>query len=140
MSELTLPRRVVQFLEQPNAAVIASVRPDGYPMSVVTWYEWEDGRILVNMNEVRSRLRWMRLNPRVSLTIFDADWYRHVSLYGLVVAIEDDTDLSGIDRLAVRYTGRPFGDRHAKRVNAWIEPRGWHGWDDSGELAGSGRR
>lgn len=108
-------------------------------MSVVTWYDWEDGRVLVNMNEVRSRLRWMRRNPKVSLTVFDADWYRHVSLYGEVVTFEDDVDLAGIDRLAIRYTGRPFGDRKARRVSAWIEPKGWHGWDDSGELS-SGRR
>jgi len=140
MPELKLPARVERFLKQPNAAVIATLRPDGFPMSVVTWYDWDAGRILVNMNAIRSRLRWMRLNPKVSLTVFDADWYRHVSLYGMVVAIEDDAGLAGIDRLAVRYTGRPFGDRGAKRVNAWIEPLGWHGWDDSGELASPPRR
>jgi PPOX class probable F420-dependent enzyme len=120
---------------QPNPAVIATVRPDGFPMSVVTWYDWEAGMVLVNMNEIRSRLRWMRRNPRVSLTVFDADWYRHVSLYGLVVRFENDSGLADIDRLAIRYTGRRFGDRTARRVSAWIDPKGWHGWDDSGELA-----
>jgi len=32
------------------------------------WYDWEAGLILVNMHEGRSRLRWMRTNPNVSLT------------------------------------------------------------------------
>ena len=132
---LALPVAVERFLKRPNAAVIGCVRPDGYPMTVVTWYDWEDGRVLVNMNESRKRLQWIRREPKVSLTVFDDDWYRHVSLYGVVVEIRDDAGLADIDRLALRYTGKLFGDRTSRRVSAWIEPRGWHGWDDAGELS-----
>ncbi|HKW58140.1 MAG TPA: PPOX class F420-dependent oxidoreductase [Candidatus Dormibacteraeota bacterium] len=135
---LSLPYQVEDFLKKPNAAVIAVLRPDGFPMTVATWYDWEDGRVLVNMHAGRARLRWMRQNPKVSLTVFDEDWYTHVSLYGEVVAIEEDADLSGIDRLAARYTGKPFRDRSAHRVNAWIEPLGWHGWDPAGPLSSPG--
>jgi len=132
---LTLPAAVDRFLRKPNAAVIGCIRPDGFPMTVVTWYGWVGGRVLVNMSESRKRLRWIRREPKVSLTVFDDDWYRHVSLYGLVVEIRDDSGLTDIDRLALRYTGKPFGNRPGRRVSAWIEPRGWHGWDHSGELA-----
>ena len=128
MPELEVPPKVDAFLSRPNSAVIASVRPDGFPMTVATWYDWEGGRVLVNMDAKRSRLDWMRRNPKVALTVFDRDWYRHVSLYGEVVAFEDDVDLADIDRLALRYTGRPFGSRKARRVSAWISPRGWHVW------------
>lgn len=124
-----LPPHVDEFLKQPNAAVIASIRPDGFPMTVATWYDWDDGRILVNMDAKRRRLDWMRRNSKVAMTMFDRDWYRHVSLYGEVVTLEDDSDLSDIDRLARRYTGRPFRARDAHRVSAWIEPRGWHVWE-----------
>ncbi|MGA8924564.1 MAG: pyridoxamine 5'-phosphate oxidase family protein [Candidatus Dormiibacterota bacterium] len=132
---LDLPAEVEEFLRQPNTAVIAAVRPDGFPMTVATWYDWEDGRVLVNMHANRSRLAWMRLNPKVSLTFFNQDWYRHVSLYGLVESIADDVGLADIDRLARRYTGQPFGSRTQKRVSAWIAPVGWHGWDPAGPLA-----
>jgi len=133
---LDLPRPVVEFLKRPNPAVIAFIRPDGYPMSVATWYDWEDGLILVNMHESRSRLRWLRANPKASLTALDEqDWYRHVSLYGSVVKFAADADLADIDRLCVRYTHKVFSNRRAKRVSAWIEPHGWHGWDDQGEVA-----
>jgi Pyridoxamine 5'-phosphate oxidase len=160
---LELPRPVVDFLKRPNPAVIAFIRPDGYPMSVATWYDWEDGLILVNMHESRSRLRWLRANPKASLTALggavesgagadrpDAsrgalpprtdDWYRHVSLYGSVVRFADDADLADIDRLCLRYTGKAFANRSAKRVSAWIEPTGWHGWDDEGEVASTNVR
>ena len=145
----------MEFLKRPNPAVIACIRPDGYPMTVATWYDWDDGLILVNMHESRSRLRWLRANPKASLTALggagagsarpDAqrggalpqtdDWYRHVSLYGSVVRFADDSTLADIDRLCLRYTGKPFSNRNAKRVSAWIEPHGWHGWDDEGEVA-----
>ena len=130
MSTIKVPPQIDEFLKQPNPAVIGCIRPDGFPMTVATWYDWEDGQILVNMAETRSRLGWMRLNPKVSLTVLDKDWYRHVSLYGLVVRFTDDVDLSDIDRLARRYRGLPYGNRDARRVSAWIEPAGWHEWLD----------
>ena len=130
-----LPAAVERFLSKPNPAVIACIRPDGFPMSVATWYDWQDGLILVNMHESRDRLRWMRANPRVSVTVLGEDWYRHVSMFGSVVRLEDDSKLADIDRLCLRYTGKPFARRTAKRVSAWIEPMGWHGWDDEGELS-----
>ncbi len=135
-----LPAVVDEFLSQPNGAVIACIRPDGFPMTVVTWYDWEDGRILVNMDVSRKRVGWMRANPKASLSAFDADWYRHVSVFGSVASSHDDTDLSDIDRLARRYTGHAFENRTARRVSFWIEPMGWHGWDPSGALASPPRR
>jgi PPOX class probable F420-dependent enzyme len=131
---LELAPEVQEFLRRPNIAVIAAIRPNGFPMTVATWYDWEDGRVLVNMHANRSRLAWMRINPKVSLTFFDEDWSRHVSLHGLVESIADDVDLADIDRLARRYTGKPFGSRTQKRVSAWIAPVGWHVWDLSGAL------
>ena len=91
-SPFKLPAKVEEFLQKPNPAVIACIRPDGFPMTVATWYDWQDGLILVNMHEGRSRLRWMRTNPRVSLTVLGHDWYRHVSLFGSVVTIADEVD------------------------------------------------
>jgi hypothetical protein len=53
-------------------------------------------------------------------------------LIGRVVSIEDDPELVDIDRLALRYTGRPFRNRGARRVSGWLAPDRWHGWSDSG--------
>jgi PPOX class probable F420-dependent enzyme len=133
MPPIPVPSEVDEFLSQPNPAVIATVGSDGTPHSVPTWYDWDEGRILINMDESRLRLRFMRRDPRAALTALDKDgWYRHVSVIGRIVSIEDDTDLEGIDRLSLRYTGQPFRNREAKRVNAWLEPERWHGWSGSG--------
>ena len=131
MPRVPVPREVDEFLHRPLPAVIATLRADGSPHSVATWYDWEDGRVLVNMDESRLRLRHLRHDPRVALTVLgggEDGWYRHVSLLGRVVSILDDESLADIDRLALRYTGRPFRTRDAKRVSAWIKPERWHAW------------
>jgi PPOX class probable F420-dependent enzyme len=127
-----VPTEVDEFLAQPNPAVVATLRPDGSPHTVPTWYDWEGGRVLLNMEATRLRLRHMRHDPRVALTVRGESWYRHVSVLGRVVSIEDDPELADIDRLARRYTGSPFSRREATRVSAWVEVERWHGWEGGG--------
>ena len=133
MPRVPVPPEVSTFLANANPAVIATLRPDGSPHSVPTWYDWDGDRVLVNMDASRLRLVFLRRDPRASLTVLeDGDWSRHVSLMGRVVSIEDDPQLVDIDRLARRYTGRPFRNREAKRVSAWLVPDHWHGWSGGG--------
>jgi PPOX class probable F420-dependent enzyme len=90
-----VPPEVEEFLRRPNPAVVATLRPDGSPHSVATWYDWDDGLVLLNMDESRLRLRFLRRDPRAALTVLGADsWYSHVSLFGRVVRIADDEDLA----------------------------------------------
>ncbi len=129
MPRIPVPPEVEVFLAQPNPAVVATVGPRGAPHTVATWYDWEDGRVLLNMDESRLRLRYLRGNPAVALTVLGArDWYRQVSLLGRVVSLEEDPELRDIDRLSVRYTGKPFADREARRVSAWMQPERWQSW------------
>jgi PPOX class probable F420-dependent enzyme len=129
MPRLPVPPEVDAFLSQANPAVVGTVRPDGSPHTAATWYDWEDGRVLLNMEDTRVRLRYMRADPRVSLTVLaENDWYHHVSLMGRIVSIEEDVDLRDIDRLALRYTGKPYRKRDRKRFSAWMEPERWHVW------------
>jgi len=124
-----LPAELQEFLAKPNPAVIATVRPDGFPHPVATWYEWVDGRVLVNMDASRSRLAHMRRDPRVAVDVLDEDdWYTHVLITGVVVDIRPDPDLADIDRLAQRYAGRPHRDRNRRSVTALIEPESWFAW------------
>ena len=130
MPRLPVPPEVDEFLRRQNPAVVASLRPDGSPHTVATWYLWDGERVLVNMDESRLRLRFMRRDPRVALTALDeGSWYRHVSLLGEAVEIVEDANLEDIDRLARHYTGEPFRDRASRRFSARIEPSAWHAWE-----------
>lgn len=129
MPKPPLPDAVAEFLARPNYATISTLRSDGQPVSVPTWYGYENGRILVNMDEGRKRLGHLRNDPRVSLSAIDPDdWITHVSLQGRVVEIVDDEGLADSDRIATHYTGRPYYVRDRKRVSAWIEIDRWHAW------------
>jgi PPOX class probable F420-dependent enzyme len=129
MPKPPVPSEIDEFLKQPNPAVIATLEPDGSPNTVGTWYLWEDGRVLVNMDEGRKRLEWLRRDPRVSITVLGKDdWYHHASLRGRVVSLEQDPDLSVIDRISRHYTGAPYSDRERRRFSAWIEVERWHAW------------
>jgi PPOX class probable F420-dependent enzyme len=130
VSKPPLSPEAVELLRRPNPAVIATLRPDGAPVSTATWYLWEDdGRVLVNMDEGRRRLAHLRNDPRVTLTVLAEDgWYTHVSLIGRVAELRDDEGLADIDRLARHYIGRPYPQRDRGRVSALIEIDRWHGW------------
>jgi len=129
MPAAPLPDDVRDLLAKPNPAVITSLRPDGAPVSVATWYLLDGDRVLVNMDEGRKRLEYLREDPRVSLTALDeAGWYTHVSLQGRIVEMREDPDLADIDRLSTHYTGRRYPNRERARVSAWIEVDRWHGW------------
>ncbi|MGW7425625.1 PPOX class F420-dependent oxidoreductase [Streptomyces sp. NPDC054813] len=129
MSKPPLPPEAQELLRRPNPAVMATLRSDGTPVSTPTWYMWEDGRVLISLDEGRVRLKHLRRDPRVTLTVLDGDdWYTHVSLVGRVVGMAEDEGLADIDRIATHYTGKPYRDRVRTRVSAWIEVERWHGW------------
>jgi hypothetical protein len=85
-----LPDQVRELLAKPNPSVITTVRPDGQPVSVATWYLWEDGRFLST---------WMK----------DAS----ASSTCAVVEMRDDAELADADRLARRYLGMAYPKRES---------------------------
>ena len=129
MPKPPLPDEVAEFLRAPNYATISMLKADGSPVSVPTWYLFENGRVLVNMDGGRQRLEWLRRDPRVALSAMDPeDWITHVSLQGRVEEWAEDHDLVDIDRIATHYTSEPYAVRDRPRVSAWIEVDRWHAW------------
>ncbi|MFF3565271.1 PPOX class F420-dependent oxidoreductase [Streptomyces sp. NPDC002574] len=129
MSKPPLPEAAIALLRKPNHAVLATLRADGQPVSTATWYLWDDGRILLNMDEGRKRLDHLRNDPRVTLTVLDRDdWYTHVTIIGHVAELREDKDLADIDRLAQQYLGKPYRIRDRARYSALVEIDRWHGW------------
>jgi PPOX class probable F420-dependent enzyme len=130
--KLPLPPEADALLRRANPAVIATLRPDGSPHTAVTWYDWDGVQVLVNMDSTRLRLKNMRRDPRVSLSVMDgADWYRQLTIFGRVAEIRDDPEFKDIDRLCLRYTRRQFTNRLRARISALIEPERWYGWEGS---------
>jgi PPOX class probable F420-dependent enzyme len=132
MPPAPLPPELEAFLERPRPAVIATVRADGSPVTAATWYEWTGGRFLVTMDAAGRRIRNIRGNPNVALTVLGDSWYDHVSLLGRAVEIRDDPDFVDVDRLSMRYSGKPYEPRDWSSVAVVVEVERWHTWGDPG--------
>ncbi|MBM7506475.1 PPOX class F420-dependent oxidoreductase [Nocardioides sp. 31GB23] len=134
MSTAPLPDDVVDLLRRPNPCVVATLRKDGTPVTVPTWYLLETdgphaGTVLVNMDDTRVRLGHLRRDPRISISVLDSEsWYTHVSMIGEVVDMRPDEGLVDIDRLSQHYGGRDYPDRESPRTSAWVRIDRWHGW------------
>ncbi|WP_433555685.1 TIGR03618 family F420-dependent PPOX class oxidoreductase [Pseudonocardia xinjiangensis] len=123
-----LPPEIVEMLGNPNPAVIGTVRRNGAPVTVATWYLYRHERIVVNMDAGRRRLDHIRQDPRVSLTVLDRDdWGTHVSMQGRLTLL-DDHDLRDIDEIARHYTGQAYPQRDRPRVTGVLDIETWHGW------------
>ncbi|MDX6377762.1 MAG: hypothetical protein QOE98_2065 [Gaiellaceae bacterium] len=122
-----LPDHVDRFLRAPQRAVLATVRPDGAPVSVATWYRWKDGRVLLTMDASAARARHLANDPRVSLTVLDDDWYHHVSLRGRVVELRADPDWLDIDEMSHHYRGVPYPRSQSfEGLTAVVAVDSWH--------------
>jgi PPOX class probable F420-dependent enzyme len=126
--ERELAPEIVEMLRRANPAVIGTVRNDGAPVTVATWYLYRDGELVVNMDAQRRRLDHIRRDPRVSITVLDGDdWGSHVSVQGRLT-LHDDPDLRDIDEIAQHYIGKPYPQRDRPRVTGVLEIQNWHGW------------
>ena len=75
----------VELLTGKNFAHLAVIRPDGTPHVTVTWIDAADGRVLVNTAVGRVKDRYVRRDPRVSVTLHDElDPYRWLRIDGIV--------------------------------------------------------
>lgn len=129
MPTSTPPAAVAQLLVRPCHATISCLRASGQPVSVPTWYLYEEGRIVVSMDARRQRLAWLRNDPRTALSVLDPDdWVTHVSIQGHVTDFVDDPDLADIDRIARHYTSEPYPVRSRPRVTALVAIDRWHAW------------
>ena len=114
--------------------MVGTVREDGSPVTTACWYGLEaDGRILLTMDRDSHRLRHLRADPRVALTVLGDYWYNQLSILGRAVEIREDPELADIDALSYRYLGEPYEDRSYNGISALVEVERWHTW---GEPAG----
>jgi hypothetical protein len=95
-----------------------------------------DGRIVLTMDASGHRIRNLRRDPRVALTVLGDIWYNHVSLLGRMVEEHPDQDYAVIDRLSHRYEGEPYPDRDFECIYVLVEVDRWHTWGDPASEVG----
>ena len=137
MPSAPLPPELLAFLASPRAAVVGTVRSDALPVTTACWYGLEpDGRLLLTMDRDSFRLRHLRANPHVALTVLGADWYNQLSVLGRAVEFRADENLADIDRLSQHYVGEPYEDRDYNGITVLVEIDRFHTWGDPAAEAG----
>jgi PPOX class probable F420-dependent enzyme len=58
-----------ELLASPAVATVATLNPDGSPHLSVAWVGVEDGEIVFGTLDDQRKLRNLRLNPRIALTV-----------------------------------------------------------------------
>ena len=95
----------VELLTGKNFAHVAVIRPDGSPHVTVTWIDAADGSVLVNTAVGRVKDRYVRRDPRISVTLHDEhDPYRWLRIDGVVEEFVTGPEADAhIDALNQRY-------------------------------------
>jgi PPOX class probable F420-dependent enzyme len=138
MPSAPLPAELRRFLAKPRHAVVGTARADGAPVTAACWYGVDDdGRIILSMGHDSHRLRHVRANPRVALTVLGDNWYSHVSILGRAVEVRSDDDLADIDALSRRYWRRPYTDRGYRGMTVVVEIDRWHTYGNPAAEAGA---
>ena len=118
-----LPDSVRGLLARANFAHVATVLPSGAPHSVPVWIALEGERIAFFTQEGSRKARNLAADPRVAISIVDhEDPYRMAQIRGRVMeTVGGDQALEIMDRMSVRYTGRPFPVRRGIALLVEVE-------------------
>jgi len=122
------------FLAGVHVGVLAIAEPGRGPLALPVWYAYEDGDVLVHIDDDTRKAELVRAAGRATLTVQDeAPPYKYVCVEG-PAAIEPR---SGDDAsLAVRYLGVELGEWYAREnpatataVTLRLRPEHWRTYD-----------
>jgi PPOX class probable F420-dependent enzyme len=94
-------------------------------MTHVMWVDCDDEHVLINTEVHRQKARNLRRDPRVTVTIWDADDpYRYAEVRGEVVeTVTGPEARAHIDALSMKYHGHEYRNRiQSERLLVRIKP------------------
>jgi PPOX class probable F420-dependent enzyme len=125
-----VPSHLHAFLAGPRPAVVASLRPDGAPVTAACWFRFDGSHLLLSVSAGGQRLRHVRDDPRIALTVLGEREFTHLSVLGRVVSVTEDSDFSAVDDFARHYTGRPYPNHDVPGFVLRVEVDRWHSFGD----------
>ncbi len=122
----SIPAGYVDLLDSTALAHVATIGPNGEPQVNPIWFDWDGAKIRFSQTTTRQKLKNVKDEPRISLSIVDpTNDYRYLEIRGRVVDIEPDPDFAFINKMAKKYIGQdryPWGQPGDERVVIVIEP------------------
>jgi PPOX class probable F420-dependent enzyme len=117
---------VEKLFKDKNFASFATMMGDCAPQVTPVWVDYDQGNILINTAEGRTKTRNVAKNPNVAVCVTDsANPYTHVSVRGRIIEKTNQGADEQIDRMAKKNLGLdkyPFRQPGEKRVLLKIRP------------------
>ena len=111
----------IELLRGKNFAAVATLREDGTPQTSIVWIDTDGEHVVFNTTNGRAKGRHLRRDPRVSVTVFDAENpYRYFEVEGVAELVLDGAD-DHINELSRKYRGEEF-DGPRDRVIVKVRP------------------
>jgi PPOX class probable F420-dependent enzyme len=109
---MTLDPDLHQLATAKNFAAMSTLMPDGQPQTQLMWVHADQDHLIINTEIGRQKFRNVERDPRVTVTVFDADNpYRYIEARGSVVeTVGGDAARANIDELSQKYTGGPYAN------------------------------
>lgn len=121
-----LSEKQQELLTGKNFAHVATLGEDGEPQVTPVWIDFDGTYVLFNTENKRAKLRNLKHDPRVSLSVADAaNPYHYIEIRGRVAEITEVGASEHIDKMAKKYMGLdkyPFHRPGDVRVIVKIEP------------------
>ena len=109
---------LVRFLDEAQVAHLVTLRLNGKPHVAPVWYVWDGSRAVVMAGQDAIKVKNIRRNPAVSLSIAAAQRpYHYVIIEGLATVTRDDLERQ-VRRICVRYDGPERGEAFARELLA----------------------
>lgn len=123
---MAIDEQLREMASSRNFAMLTTLMPDGQPQAHVMWVGADDDHVLMNTEVHRRKFRNVENDPRVTVTIWDAENpYRYVEVRGRVIeTVMGPAARRHIDELAQRYLGRDYDEQQiaSERVILRIAP------------------
>ena len=101
-----IPESHADLVTRALPAVLVTLMPDGRPQASIVWFAHDDGRLSLNTEDGRQKVRNMAADPRVTLLITDPeDQHRYIELRCDVIGVHSDGALEHRAELDRRYLG-----------------------------------
>jgi PPOX class probable F420-dependent enzyme len=119
MAKLTQAQ--IELMRGKNFAAVATLKEDGSPQTSIVWVDTDGEHVVFNTTNGRAKGRNLRRDPRISVTVFDAESpYRYFEVEGTAALDLEGAD-EHIDMLSRKYRGEDFtGPRD--RVIVRVQP------------------
>lgn len=118
---------VEKLFKDKNFASFATLMEDGSPQVTPVWVDYDNGNILINTAEGRTKVRNVSKNPKVAVSVTDSsNPYTMVSVRGIIVERTNQGANEHIDKMAKKYLGMdkyPFRAPGENRVLLKIRPQ-----------------